>query len=135
VVEEQAARAVRDGRGVEDDVGGAAGRREHQELLGHRQERAVREHGALGMAGGPRGVEEPGHRVGLDGDVRRILARRPTDQRLEVVIAARALAQADEVLDGAQTIAHESQVIAELLGVDQHAGAGVVEHVGVLVRK
>ena len=133
MVEEETAGAVGDGGRVQDDILGATGRRQQQELLCHRQQRAVREHGALGMPGGAGGVEEPGHVVGLDGDLGRILVRRPGDQRLELQVAARAVTEADEPLDRLEPAAHAGQMLAKLFGVHQHASPGVVEHVSVLV--
>jgi hypothetical protein len=44
------------------------------------------------------------------------------------------MAHEDEVLDRQKTLAHPAQVGPELLAHDQREGAGVVEHVGVLVR-
>ena len=53
--------AVRDGRSVGDDVGMQDRVHVHEVAHAHGEQVAVREHHALGAAGGTAGVEQPGH--------------------------------------------------------------------------
>ena len=133
VMEHGQAGPVGDGRRMEEDIRGDGRIDIQEELLGHRDQHPVSQHGPLRMAGRPRRVEDPGQVLRLDGRARDrgclILQQRFVREILPSPGAGK-----DELLDRLEPFSHPAHVRPELGACDQGERSGVVQHVGVFVR-
>ena len=121
VVEDRAARPMRDGRGVEQDIRRHGRVDVEQEQLDHREQSPLGQHRALGPPGRARRIEQPRQVVRLDNHLRRCLWL-ALQERVKAQVAG-GIADTDAMLDRREAPADRIQMRAERFPVDQDAGA------------